>query len=233
MEISMSEQIVGYEKRGDVAVINFDDGKANVLSATSIKALGEALGRAETEARCLLWLGRPGRFSAGFDLSVMSQGGKAVTDLVKMGAELALRVYESPIPVLMGVNGHALAMGAILLMAADRRLGADGAFKIGLNEVAIGMTLPKFGIELARERLSPLHLGRSVANAELYSPTAAMHAGYIDRVVSEADFADTAMEEAESLAALDPRAHKNTKRLLRADAIARIRSTLTEFDTAS
>ncbi|MFP8874737.1 MAG: crotonase/enoyl-CoA hydratase family protein [Myxococcota bacterium] len=225
----MSARMVRYEKHGDVAVMTFDDGKANVLSPTSLAALGEALERAESEARCLLWLGRPGRFCAGFDLSVMNQGGEAVTDLVRSGAELAIRVYASPIPVLMGVTGHALAMGAILLMAADRRLAAEGEFKIGLNEVAIGMTLPKFGIEFARERLSPLHLGRSVANSELYSPATATQVGYIDRVVPASEFADAAMKEAHTLASLDPRAHKTTKHSLRKDALARIRGALSEL----
>ena len=224
----MSDRMVRYEKHGDVAVMTFDDGKANVLSPTSLAALGEALERAESEARCLLWLGRPGRFCAGFDLSVMNQGGEAVTDLVRSGAELAIRVYASPIPVLMGVTGHALAMGAILLMAADRRLAAEGKFKIGLNEVAIGMTLPKFGIEFARERLSPLHLGRSVANSELYSPATATQVGYIDRVVPASEFTDAAMEEARTLASLDPRAHKTTKHSLSNDALARIRGALSE-----
>ena len=225
----MSESMIRYEKRGDVAVMTFDDGKANALSHASLAALGEALERAESEARCLLWLGRPGRFCAGFDLSVMKQGGEAVTDLVRAGAELAIRVYASPIPILMGVTGRALAMGAILLMAADRRIAIEGEFKIGLNEVAIGMALPQFGIEFARERLSPLHLGRSVANSELYSPAAATEVGYIDRVVSASEFADAAMEEAGTLAALDPRAHRYTKESLRKDALARIRSALSEF----
>lgn len=222
----MSEDKIQYELQEDVAVLTFDDGKANALSPEIIAELGEALARAESEARCLLWFGRPGRFSAGFDLSVIGQGGDAVTNLVRSGAELAIRVYASPIPILMGVTGHALAMGAILLMAADRRIAVDGEFKIGLNEVEIGMTLPRFAIEFARERLSPLHLGRSVANSELYSPRSATEVGYIDRVVPESEFVDAAMKEAQVLASLDPRAHKATKRSLRKEALERLRDSV-------
>ena len=151
---------VQYSLDGNIARILFDDGKANALSHDALDALSDALDRAASEANCVLWLGRPGRFSAGFDLRVMSQGRRAITELVAKGAKLALRVYESPVPVVLGVTGHALAMGAILLMAADRRIGTAGNFKIGLNEVAIGMTLPDFGIEFAKARLHHCRPGR-------------------------------------------------------------------------
>ena len=88
-------------------------------------------------------IGRPGKFSAGFDLSVMTAGPDQARDLLRAGADLALRIYTFPIPVVLGATGHALAMGAILLMAADVRIGADGPFKVGLPEVEIGMPLPR------------------------------------------------------------------------------------------
>ena len=102
-------------------------------------------------------IGRPGKFSAGFDLSVMTAGPDQARDLLRAGAELALRIYTFPLPVLLGATGHALAMGAILLMAADVRIGADGPFKVGLPEVEIGMPLPIFAVEFARDRLSKRH----------------------------------------------------------------------------
>ena len=40
-------------------------------------------------------------------------------------------------------------MAAFLLLASDIRIGADGPFRIGLNEVAIGIPVPTFGLELA------------------------------------------------------------------------------------
>ena len=87
----MSDELVRYELREDVALLNFDDGKANVFSHASIPAMTAALERAEKEAKAVVLVGRPGRFSAGFDLSVMTQGGDAVGKLVCAGAELAMR----------------------------------------------------------------------------------------------------------------------------------------------
>lgn len=221
-------ETVGYELRGSVAVVRIDDGKANALSPGVIAAIDQALDRAEKEAKALLLLGRPGRFSAGFDLSVMRGGADAAASLVRFGAELAVRLYEFPCPVVIGCTGHALAMGAILLLAADARIGARGDYKIGLNEVAIGMTLPVFGVEFARERLSKRHLQRAAAQAEIYTPEAAVDAGFLDRVTDLDSVPDDALATAERLAALHQPAHRATKLRLRGVAIARIRASLDE-----
>jgi enoyl-CoA hydratase len=218
---------VRFELRDQVGLIQWDDGKANALSLTAIESLRQALDRAEKEARATVLAGRPGRFCAGFDLGVMRQGPGPAAELVTAGAELALRLYASPRPVVVACTGHALAMGAILLLAADERIGAEGDFKIGLNEVAIGMTLPVFGVEFARERLSPRHLSRAVADAEIYAPAGAVEAGFLDRLAPATGVVDEALARAATLAAgLDGVAHRNTKRLLRGDAIERIRASL-------
>jgi enoyl-CoA hydratase len=128
----------------------------------------------------------------------------------------------------MACSGHALAMGAVLLLGADFRIGVAGDFKIGLNEVAIRMTLPHFAVEIARDRLSRRHLQRSVIQAEIYTPEGAVDAGYLDRVVPAERLAEEAMAEAERLAALPRGAFSETKRRVRAPGIERIRSSLAE-----
>lgn len=222
----MSE-IVRSELRDEVAVVHFDDGKANAFSLASIAALNAALDRAEKEARSVVLAGRPGRFSGGFDLSVMRGGdGGAVRELVRAGAELVLRLYDFPAPVVVACTGHAVAMGAVLLLAADLRIGVAGEFKIGLNEVAIRMTLPPFAIELARDRLSRRHLQRATGLAELYAPEDAVDAGFLDRVVAADALLEDAVASARELASLDPQAHHATKRSLRGETLARLRESL-------
>ncbi len=222
----MGEGAVSYEMRDRVAILRIDDGRVNALSPALIEAIGKELDRAEREARALLMVGRPGRFSAGFDLSVMRQGPDAAGPLVASGAELALRLFDFPIPVAIACTGHALAMGAILLLAADLRIGAAGDFKIGLNEVSIGMTLPVFGVEFARERLSRRHLTRAVASAEIYDPAGAAEAGFLDRVTAPESLEAEALAHAQRLAALDPTAFRATKQRLWGEAVARIRRSL-------
>jgi len=212
--------------RDGLAVVRMDDGKANAFSFAMLEALDAALDAAERDAKALVLLGRPERFSGGFDLGVMNAGGEATIRLVTAGGRLALRLYEFPLPVVIGCTGHALAMGAVALCAADLRIGAAGAYKIGLNEVAIGLTLPPFAIELARARLAPTHLQRATALAEVFDPTNAVAAGFLDRVVAPAEVEKTTFEAAAALAALPARAHAGTKRALRRAALDAIRSSL-------
>ncbi len=222
----MSGDPVRYELRDSNAILWFDDGKANALTLEKITALHAGLDRAEKEARAVVLLGRPGRFSAGFDLSVMRQGGLPVAELVAAGAELALRLYGFPRPVVIGCTGHAIAMGAILCLAADVRIGVSGDFKIGLNEVGIGMTLPHFAIEFAQARLSPQHLTRAAVEAELYSPEGAVEAGFLDTVASPDGLLPEALGEATRAGMLDATAYRNTKLRLRGSMISRTKQVI-------
>ena len=195
---------VTYELDGNVAIIRFDDGKANVLTHDALSTIQSLLTKAEgDEAKAVAIIGRPGKFSAGFDLAVMGAGPDQARDLLRAGADLALRIYTFPMPVLLGATGHALAMGAILLMAADVRIGADGPFKVGLPEVEIGMPMPLFAVEFARDRLSKRHFLSAVAHAVITDPAGAVEVNFLDRVVAPDDV------EAETIAA----AHELADRL--------------------
>lgn len=208
---------------GAVAVVHIDDGKANAIGHAVIDGLNTALDAAAAEAGAVVIIGREGKFSAGFDLSVMQQGPEAAVDLLKAGAALALRLYEHPQPVVMGCTGHALAMGAILLMAADVRIGSTGQAKIGLNEVSIGMPVPLFATELARDRLSKRHLTQSVNLAKIYGPGEALDVGFLDEVVEPEAVAAHATNEAARLADLNADAFAATRVLLRGSRAAEIR----------
>ena len=218
--------MLDYRLDDGVGVLRLDDGKANALSPAVIEALGAALDRAEKEARAVLLLGRPGRLCAGFDLSVMRAGQEPMRALVSAGAELLLRIAVHPLPIVVGCTGHALAAGAILLLAADTRIGARGEFKLGLNEVAIGMALPIFGFELARERLSTRHFTRAAIQAELFDPEGAVAAGFLDRTCAPEALAETALAEARRLGAVPQPAYARTKQACRGRLVAEIRATL-------
>jgi enoyl-CoA hydratase len=224
----VAQDVIRYELRDAVAVLHFDDGKANAFSHDAIESLHAHLDRADKDAKAVLLVGRPGRFSGGFDLAVMRSTGDAVRGLVTAGAELFLRMFELPQPIAVACTGHAVAAGALALLTADARIGAQGDFKIGLNEVGIGMTLPIFGVELARHRLSKRHFQRATIRAELYTPDAAVDAGFLDRVTSPESLLDVAFAEAEILAQLPQPAFANTKASVRAATLAAIRATLEE-----
>jgi enoyl-CoA hydratase len=211
-------QLEGEHAGATIAVVTLDDGKANALSKSMIAEVRRAMTAAEADPSCiaLVLAGRDGRFSAGFDLSVV-QGGDpaAVIDLVADGGELVRHIFGATIPVVVACTGHALAAGALMLLGADVRVGADGPYKIGLNEVAIGMTLPEWANTIARERLSKRHLQRSIANARVTDPATAVDVGFLDRVVPPDQVMAAVIEEATALAVLDKRAYARAMREFR------------------
>ncbi|MBW1788465.1 MAG: crotonase/enoyl-CoA hydratase family protein [Deltaproteobacteria bacterium] len=134
--------VVRYSESDKIATIGIDDGKANAVSFQFLDEINNALDLAERDRAVVILTGRPGKFSAGFDLSIVTKGGETATDLVRSGGRLALRLLGFPTPVILACNGHCLALGALLLLATDFRIGVEGEYKIGTNEVAIGMALP-------------------------------------------------------------------------------------------
>lgn len=220
-------ELTTYALDGRIATIAIDDGKVNALSIAMLRSLHDALDRAERDQAVVLLTGRDGRFSAGFDLGVFASGdGGQVVEMLRLGATLAERILAFPTPVVIACTGHAIAAGAFPLLAADARIGADGPFQIGLNEVRIGLTLPHFAIALARHRLHPAHLDRAVVSAALSSPEGAVAAGWLDQVVPADELHATALETARSLAELSPAAHTATKLRARAETIAAVRQAI-------
>jgi len=222
----VTNSAVEYQLRGDVAYIQLDDGKANVITPDSLAALSEAFDRAEQESSCVVWTGRPGRFCAGFDLKVISARGQPALDLLTRGAELAIRLYSFPIPVVIGCSGHALGMGALYLLAGDVRLGLQGAFKIGLPEVTMGMAMPAFGIELSQQRLAKTHLNRAVCCAEIFDPRGAVAAGFVDALAEADQFQEQLLATAQGLTALNRVAHHETKLAVRRESLERLTASL-------
>lgn len=204
-----------YRLEGSVGVLVLDDGKANVFNDTSIGAIHEALDRAEQEAGSVVLAGRPGRFSGGFDLSVMASDVGAMQALVRSGAELLLRIWEFPRPVLIACTGHAVAAGAMFLLATDYRIGIEGDWSIGLNEIGIGMPLPQFTVELARARLDPRAFTRATLHAELYDGEGAVQAGYLDEAVPADALLDRVMAKAAEMAKFAPSGYLPSKQRAR------------------
>jgi enoyl-CoA hydratase len=164
--------------------------------------------------------GQPGIFSGGYDLKEMQKGPKEASALVSVGSKLTRRLAAFPLPVIAACSGHAIAKGAFILLSVDHRIGIAGSFKLGLNEVAIGMTMHHAGIEIARHRLAPAHFYRSVINAEIYSPEGAVEAGFLDEVVAPEQLMTRANELAQQFQKLNMKAHQQTKRKVKADYLA-------------
>lgn len=205
---------------GTVALITMDDGKANALSKQGIADLVAAIDEAEADptVAAAVIAGREGKFSGGFDLNVMRSGDfAAVVDLVADGGDMVSHVYRSGLPVVAACTGHALAAGALLLLGCDLRVGATGDYKIGVNEVAIGMVLPDWAMTICRERLSKRHLQRAVATARITGAEDAVDVGFLDIAVPLEDVVQRAIDEAAAFAPLDRNAYAGTMKQFRTE----------------
>lgn len=213
-----------------VATVTLDDGKVNALSPAVLTDLHGALDRAEAEEATVVLTGRPGTLSAGFDLRVLAGGGPEALDMLTAGYRLAERMLSFPRPVVVACTGHALAMGSFVLCAADHRIGVEGPYRIGANEVAIGLPMPRAAAEIVRQRVAPTHFTRAVVLAEIFDPAGAQAAGFLDEVVPEQALADATAATVDRLRQLDPTAHRLTKLRVRATALAALAAAIEEDD---
>ena len=218
----MTTESVQYSLQGRIATLRIDDGKRNALSPEVLRAIYRALDRAESDVAIVIITGRESVFSAGFDLGVMKRGGLEALRMLGAGYALTARVLSYPHPVIAACNGHALAMGVFLMLSADYVIGSRGDFKIAANEVAIGLKMPRVAAAVLRHRLTPATFQRAVILSEYFDVESAQSAGFFDEVVDPAELITRAEAHAESLQALDQRAHTASKRRIRAALIRRI-----------
>ena len=206
----------------NVSIITLDDGKANVFSPAMIKEFNLLLDKVPTNNGSLLIHGRPGIFSAGFDLKVMMSGSEPAAQMVKAGFTMLKRVFSFPRPVVASCSGHAIALGAFLLCRSDYRVGAKGEFKIGANELRNNMIVPTPLLEIAKFKLTKSHKQRAILNAEMYAIEDAIEPGYLDEVVDADKVFEIALAKAKDLATLGHPQYNETKKLDQTDVLYKI-----------
>lgn len=231
---NLSSMSVCFERDGAIAVLRFDDGKANVLTHAVVDEFHAYLDEVESDRtlRATVIMGRPGRFCAGFDLATMNRDAESMRSLVAAGGRLIARLFVHPTPLVAVCSGHALAAGALMLLACDERVAASTEAKIGLNEVAIGLALPSWAVALARYRLARAHFDRCVILGELTDPAGAVSAGFVDRVVDAESLEEGAIRRASVLAELHRDSVAVTKRRARR-AVAQAMTDGIDADLAS
>ncbi|AEF22644.1 crotonase/enoyl-CoA hydratase family protein [Pseudomonas fulva] len=208
--------LISYQLDDGIATLTLNNGKVNAISPAVIEAFNAALDHATQDKAIVILTGQPGILSGGYDLKVMTSGPQNAIDLVAAGSTLARRMLAHPYPIIAACPGHAVAKGAFLLLSSDYRIGVEGAFTIGLNEVQIGMTMHHVGIELARDRLRKSAFHRSVINGEMFDPQGAVDAGFLDKVVPAEQLMATALAVAAQFKKINMSAHRKTKLKVRA-----------------
>jgi enoyl-CoA hydratase len=224
------ESIVSYHLDNGVATIAMDDGKANVISPQMIVELNRSLDCAEADGAAVLLTGRRRVFSSGFDLNILMGGGEAARTMVSGGWRLTERLLSFPSPVTAACDGHAIALGAFLLLSTDYRVGVSGTFKYATNEVALGLTMPHAALAILGQRLTPAAYTRAALLSETFTPDNAVAAGFVDRIVESSELYAVARASAETFAQLNRSAYLATKLRMRAGLLATLRAGLEADD---
>ena len=208
-----------------VARITLDDGKANVMSVPMFEQLTEALDDAERDnARLVVFAGRSGMFSGGLDLRLMPTLSPAgLGTLSREFARTMLRIYAFPAPTVAAITGHAIAGGAIMALACDVRVAADGPFRFQVNEVAIGIPVPSWMGMIAMTGIPHGHHTEAILHARAYSPREALSCGIVHALAEQGrNVVELAGETCRHLSMLAPTAYAETKRRIRAADVARV-----------
>jgi enoyl-CoA hydratase len=216
-----------YELNGSVATITLDDGKVNALSTDMTTEVIRQFDQAEQDGAVVIMTGRQTTFSAGFDLRCEQE---RWPQMMISGGRLAMRMLSFPHPVVIACNGNAIAMGALLLNAADYRVGVPGQFRIGLNEVALGMTLPWFAVELARHRLTRRYFDLCTVTGTMLEPAEAREAGFLDQLAEPEVLLEAATARATDLSGIDMGAHLATKLRVREHVLSGVADGLGRLD---
>lgn len=223
----MSEDALTATETAETLELRIDDGKANVLTATLLAEIRGQMARfaAKTSqgSGVLVIRGRPGILTGGLDMTVLTRGGEDAARLRYEAAHFLNDFFNFPGPTIMAATGHAVAAGAMLLASAEYRIGVQGDFRIGFNEVAAGLPLPDLALELARFRLSPRLLPRATVGAHMHTPQEAIEAGFLDEVVDINVLDDAVAQAIQHWCALGGDAFRITKQQLRAPTRANLK----------
>jgi enoyl-CoA hydratase len=207
-----------------VAHLRIDDGKANALNDAFVDGLESTIERSRGDgAGALVVWGRDGCVSGGIDLAVLrGDDAEARAATLARVARGLLALWTAPVPTVAAVTGHAIAGGAVLAMACDRRIVVDDdAIRVGLNETALGMVLPTWATVIAQSAVRPDRVTDVMLLGRVMSARDAATTGIVERAVPPAAFGDAVADAAAEAATLPTAAYAGTKRRLRAAEAAR------------
>jgi 3,2-trans-enoyl-CoA isomerase len=206
-------------RHDDVLELRLERPPANALSPELIAALAERVrGAPARGARALVLSGRSGMLSAGLDIPVflaLDRDGARAGWRSFLGLMQAL--VEAPVPLACAVTGHAPAGGCVLALCAHWRVMAPGPWKIGLNEVAVGVRAPEAVLAVALQAVGPRTAERMLTSAELFDPETALRIGLVDELAPGTETVARAVHWASGQLALPQAALRSTRAMARGE----------------
>src|SRR5208283_430801 len=202
-------------EHGAIRELRLDRPLVNALSPELILGLRKAIQAAPGEgARAVILSGSPGRFSGGLDIpALLGLDRPAMAEMWQNFYGLIGAIAASPVPVVAAITGHSPAGGAVLALYCDWRVMAEGDFRIGLNEVQVGIPLPPVILSGVRRLVGLRTAERLAVTGEMLTPPEAFRLGFVDELVAPDKVVDRALEVCQRLLALPAEAMSSTRRL--------------------
>jgi enoyl-CoA hydratase len=214
-----------------IVTLRLAHGKASALDLEFMEAIAREVAECTVDdrVRAVVLTGTGSIFSAGVDLFRMTEAGdEYVRSFVPALSRMMLDLFTLPKPLVVAVNGHAIAGGCIFTLTGDYRLMAAGSARIGIPELLVGVPFPAAVIEVVRFAVPPQHLQMLMYTGKTATAEEALRLGLIDEVTDA--LPARAMEVAAQLAALPPAAFQLAKRQLRDKAVTRAKHYANELD---
>ncbi len=207
-----------------VRVLTLDRPPANAINAELMNDLGAALeaAREDDSVRAVGLTGAGKFFSGGLDLRQTTNAADLGALLLDSGRDAWMSLLTFPKPTVAMLSGHAIAGGIVTLLACDYRLGVEGDYKVGLNEVAIGASFPKIAFEIVRLRLTHQQASELLLGARTYPASEAVRLGVVDELLPADGFEETVMRRAAKLGSHPKGAYAHTKAALVQDTVDRV-----------
>ena len=199
---------------------------ANALNRELVEQLLAALETARMDgAHAIILTGRPGMFSGGLDVpELLALDRRQIEAFWGLFFNLTRQLAASPVPVIAAVSGHAPAGGAVLALHCDWRIGVTGKYKIGLNEVQVGLPVPGTILVALEEVVGPRVARRMATRGEMLSMDDAVAVGLLDELVAPEQLLPAALARANELLALPPVAMNTTRLATKARLIEALSS---------
>lgn len=212
------------DRDGGVRVLTLDRPPANAINAELMNDLAATLDAAgeDDSVRAVVLTGAGKFFSGGLDLRLTTNAADVGDLLLNSGRDAWMSLLTFPKPTVAMLRGHAIAGGVVMLLGCEYRLGVEGDYKVGLNEVAIGASFPKIAFEIVRLRLTHQQASELLLGARTYPASEAVRLGLVDELLSVDGFEETVMKRAAKLGTHPKGAYAHTKLALVRDTVDRV-----------